>query len=188
MGSQIYTPKTGEFEYGSRALAWLLLISFLATLLYMIYSAPRLVRGAGLEVAGGALVGLVLLGYFAWREGHGFFLARATPAEVELRFLFRSERVSRKHVAGVELRVETANIMDALDFWRRNPLDESRSSVGWKMREERRRDEMDSAAKYRLVLRTHSGQEYVSARFDDEKRFFGLRDLLARPPETGPAR
>jgi hypothetical protein len=46
----------------------LLLVSFVAGLLYMIYSVPRLLHGTDLETSLGALVGWVLAGYFSWRE------------------------------------------------------------------------------------------------------------------------
>jgi hypothetical protein len=108
-----------------------------------------------------------------------------TPAEVELRFLFGSKRVSRKHVARLELIVESANIMDELDFLRDVPLEEARSQAGRERREERRQKRMEAATKFRLVLVTESRHEYVSARFHDEKQFIGLRDMLQGPPKTG---
>jgi len=154
--------------------------------LYLIYSLPRVGGGPGLERPLGALLGLVLAGYFSWRQGRGFFLARVTPTEIELRYLLGSERVSRKHVARIELKVETGNIMDELAFLRENPLTESDGWASRRRHEERARNRRESATKFRVLLIVHSGQEYLSARFDDDKQFFGLRDILFRPPETAP--
>ena len=162
MATQIYTPKTGEFEFGSRVASYLLLVSFALGLFYLIYSLPRFLRGDR-QILLAFLFGLLVVSYCAWREARGFFLARVTPTEVELQFLFGSERLSRKHVAGLELKVETYVPLS---------LDEGR----WRQRE--------ASSHFRVVLTTRSGHMYVSARFDDEKQFFGLRDTVAEPPET----
>ena len=186
MADPTRTSQMREFKYGSRVLPCMLLVSLLLGLVYLIYSLPRLMSGVGLERSIGALFGLMLVGYFAWREGRGFFLARVTPAELELQYLFGSERVSRKHLARLELKMETGNIMDELEFLRNNPIAEADGWASRRRHEERARNWRESATKFRVLLIAHSGQEYVSARFDDEKQFFGLREVLFTAAEATP--
>lgn len=168
-------PGVQQFQFGSRLQAALYLAMTAAGLILLVHTLFR--EGPSRRFLY-VLVGTFFVAYFSWRETRGFFSLYVSPGRVQLQFLFRTASILRGDIAGLELKLEGATLIDHLSVWQRYSSSRPTSTWGRKRQLEREDRALEAAEKWRVHLTTRGGQRFMSARFENRDLFLPLRAAL----------